>query len=300
MATRRSGEASYDHGAQFISVRDERFRAAVDGWIEAGVATLWANGFADGLTGDGSLLAAGSDGGQRPHTPARDGHPRYRGAPGMTAIPKHLAADLPVRFQWKARSVTSGPDGGWICTSEDGDSVASDRLIITAPVPQALALLKGLPIDRGARAILEDVSYAPCLVLLGQSTTSLDLPEPGVLRFPTSDVEWIADNYAKGVSKVPNSITVHCGYEFSRDHYDEEDESVFDLINQSMEAQLNRSIEWQEWQVKRWRYSRPLEPLSVGAWREGLPAGIVLAGDAFAGARVEGAVLSGITAADAV
>ena len=80
MATRRVGGGNFDHGAQFFTVRDERFAGLVEGWLGAGVATEWARGFADG---EGR--------------PNEDGHPRYRGTEGMTSIPNYIARGLDVR-----------------------------------------------------------------------------------------------------------------------------------------------------------------------------------------------------------
>ena len=41
LAGRRIGEASFDHGAQFMTTRNPRFAATVQDWIAAGVAEEW-------------------------------------------------------------------------------------------------------------------------------------------------------------------------------------------------------------------------------------------------------------------
>jgi predicted NAD/FAD-dependent oxidoreductase len=300
MATRRIGGAAYDHGAQFISVRDQRFDRMIREWIDAGVAGLWCHGFADGLTGDGSLLTAGADGGRNPHTPARDGHPRYRGVPGMTAIPKYLAQDLQIRTQARAVRVQRDAES-WVAVLDGGEKLAAASIVLTPPVPQTLALLAtgSVALEPGPRSELEAIEYAPCLVLLGRVSEPVPLPDPGVLRFPGGDVEWIADNGRKGLSETVDTLTIHCGAEFSGTYYDHEDSRVFELINERLAAIFGRTVAWEpEWQVKRWRFSRPLAPLQTGCWTAGLPEGIVIAGDAFAGARVEGAALSGLAAAE--
>jgi len=297
MATRRHAGARFDHGAQFISVRTERFDALMDEWIAAGIVRRWSNGFADGFTGDGSLLTAGgtSAGG---HMPARDGHPRYCASNGMTTIPKHLAAGVDVRLGITVSAVHRHEGGGWRIVADGGQSYRAPSVVVTAPVPQALAMLDGgdVPIDSESRASLEAIDYAPCIALLGVSAQPVDLPAPGVLRRPNAAIEWIADNTAKGISEVGPAITIHCGEDFSREHYENNDEDVYEEIRQLLSEML--PVEFTSWQVKRWRYSRPKNPLSVGAWTRGLPSGLVLAGDAFNGARVEGAVLSGLAAAD--
>ena len=296
MTTRRMGAAAFDHGAQFITVRSPRFQAEMGLWTDAGVATLWSRGFADGLTGDGSLLTATAHGGEN-HTPSRDGHPRYRGLPSMSAIPKYLARDAEVRLGMAVASVRRLPDGRWVARAPDGTSCNAATAVVTAPVPQAIALLDagGVAIEAQARATLESLVYDPCLALLAVLAEPLELPEPGVLRRPHPSIEWIADNRRKGVSPEGPALTVHCSPEFSTRHYDEEDEPIASEILGALDG---LAIRCATWEVKRWRYSRPTTPLTMGAWTAGLPEGLVLAGDAFAGARVEGAALSGFAAAD--
>ena len=45
MATRRIGAATFDHGAQFFTVRTPAFRRRVDDWIDRGLVTVWNHGF---------------------------------------------------------------------------------------------------------------------------------------------------------------------------------------------------------------------------------------------------------------
>ena len=75
LATRRIGSATFDHGAQFFTVRGERLRAQVDDWLERGLARVWCHGFAD----------------------REDGYPRYVGAGGMNSLAKDIAARLDCR-----------------------------------------------------------------------------------------------------------------------------------------------------------------------------------------------------------
>jgi hypothetical protein len=301
MATRRLSGAAFDHGAQFISVRSDEFRGMVDAWIEAGVAALWSHGFADGLTGDGSLLttpAGGTPGAaSQPHTPARDGHPRYRGVPAMTAIPKHLAAGVDVRLGVRANAVRRLTDGTWEVDADAGRRYRSQAVIVTAPVPQALHLLESGETEIGGEQsrALRGIEYAPCLALMALSRVEISLPEPGVLRSPSESIEWISDNARKGVSAIGPAVTVHFSSAFSSRHYESADSDLLELMAHELGAIAPVELTVRE--VKRWRYSRPLRPFSVGAWTGGLPRGLVLAGDAFAGARVEGAALSGRAAA---
>src|ERR671920_152851 len=122
MATTRVGKGNFDLGAQFFTVRGARFSDLVEGWLEAGVAAEWTRGFAD---------AEGR--------PNEDGYPRYRGAEGMTSIPKYISRDLDVRTGERVVSVDGG-DAGWVAMCESGLRVAGDALVLAVPVPQALDL----------------------------------------------------------------------------------------------------------------------------------------------------------------
>ena len=120
MATRRFDGGSFDHGAQFFTARSDTFKEMVEDWQTAGAAREWSRGFTD---------AEGN--------PNEDGHPRYRGAAGMTSVPKHLSRNLDVRTGEKVVRVDE--DGGaWHLETESGAEVTGDTLIVTAPVPQAL------------------------------------------------------------------------------------------------------------------------------------------------------------------
>ena len=47
VATRRIGEATLDHGAQFFTVREPRFKEIVEEWLRHDVAREWCTGFDD-------------------------------------------------------------------------------------------------------------------------------------------------------------------------------------------------------------------------------------------------------------
>ena len=138
MATRRVGGGTFDHGAQFFTVRGDRFSGLVEGWLDAGAAAEWSRGFADA---DGK--------------PNEDGHPRYRGARGMTSIPKYVARGLDVRTGERAVRVDASADG-WEVACESGLRLEASALLLAMPVPQALELATsgdyGLPDWREATA----------------------------------------------------------------------------------------------------------------------------------------------------
>jgi len=283
MATRRLGEGNFDHGTQFFTVRGERFAGLVEGWLGAGVAAEWTRGFADA---DGQ--------------PYEDGHPRYRGAEGMTSIPKHIARGLDVRTGERVVRVDSSDDG-WEVTCESGLRVAGNALVLTAPVPQGLDLVSSgsyrLP-DR-VRRLLEAVSYDPCLALMVLLDGPTGLPEPGGIQIKGEPLDWIGDNGRKGISEVP-AVTVHAGPEWSRSHFEDDEKEVIDsmisLAGDRLGTDLASTVIATS--LTRWRYSWVTNPHPEPYLVTSDDPPLLFCGDAFGQPKVEGAALSGLAAAD--
>ncbi len=280
MATRRLDGAVFDHGAQFFTAEDDRFLAWVEAWQKEGVVAGWGHGF------------VGENGHHRLNR-----HRRYVGRDGMTTVPKRLARDLDVRLSMPITALIRR-GGQWVATSRDGDAFQARGLMVTCPVPQAIALIRTVPdhdVDFLRR--LEQVVYEPCLVLL----TSLDgpsgLPEPGGLRLRNRVLAWLGDNHAKGISPRRHAVTIQADPRFSQAHYDAPSEAVIREIRDVAQPLLAARI--LSAQLKKWRYAEVADgwdaPYANGPSRE---APMVLAGDAFGGPCVEGAALSGLTAAE--
>ena len=120
MATRRIGNGTFDHGAQFFTVRSERFEELVAGWLEAGVIEEWTRGFADAE-------------GRHNH----DGYPRYRGSEGMTSVPRYLARGLDVRTGERVVEAIVR-DGAWEVRAGSGKQETAAALLLAGGLLSAL------------------------------------------------------------------------------------------------------------------------------------------------------------------
>jgi len=281
LAGRRIGDATFDHGAQFMTARDSRFKASVAEWIEAGVAEEWYSSY--------------------PGHP--NGHPRYRGVPTMTAVAKYLATDMNVLRTTRVDSIArdSAQDSNlWSAALDNGDSISAKALLITSPVPQTIDLLTSgnIPVPADKQARLDRIDYEACIAVMAVLDGPTAIPAPGATAFDEGPIGWISDNLQKGVSKIP-AVTIHGSGGFSAEHYD--DDKI--LIGQKLidaAAPYLGNAKVTEYQVHGWRYSKPsvVDPEACMLLSEStdLPP-LALAGDAFAGPRFEGAVLSGWAAA---
>jgi renalase len=278
MATRRVGDASIDHGAQFFTTHTAEFAEIVEDWVEAGVAQPW---FA-GRIGPHGLVDA-------------DGHTRFRGVGSMNAVAQHLAKGLDVRRSTPVQSVARAGEG-WLVTTPH-DALTADAVLLTAPVPQSLALLAagGVELADDDRRALQAIDYEPCLAVLAVLDGPTQLPPPGAVDPADGPVDWVADNHRKGVSAAP-AVTIHATADFSRQHWDTDDETVIAALLAA--SHLGCAPLPGGTQVQRWRYARPItiHPARFLVAQD-LPH-LLFAGDAFGAAKVEGAVLSGKAAAD--
>lgn len=281
LATRRIGDATFDHGAQFVTTHSAAFAAIVAGWEAHGAARPWHRG------------RVGPTGVEDP-----DGHPRFRGVPAMSAIAKHLATGLDIRLGTRVRAVEA-VDGRWRLHVEAGSALDGDVLLLTAPVPQALALLNAGDVAIGSRDrdALQAITYDPCMAVLAPLRGPSGFAPPGAVDPADGPVDWVADNHLKGVSASP-AVTVHATAAYSRSQWGAADAVVADelLSAVALGAEPVRDLV----QVHRWRYAKPTVVHPERCLTVDRPAPLVCAGDAFGGAKVEGAALSGVAAAEVI
>ncbi|MDZ4799159.1 MAG: FAD-dependent oxidoreductase [Bryobacteraceae bacterium] len=271
MATRRIDSSSFDHGAQFFTARDERFKARVHAWEAAGIAQNW-------------------------HTsPA--GEPRYRGVEGMSSIPKHLALGLDVHTSTRIAHIEPA-DNGWAAEDQSGNRFAAAFLILTPPPEQSLALCEPFRPLLGRRLVqsLQGIHFDPCYALMLLLDEPLQLAPPGLEKLDDTDLLTISDNVQKGISEGPGALTLHASSRFTIEHWDDEPGVVAKLLQESAARFIKAPV--RKWELHRWRYSHPVRGDESRFLSARCPAPLYFAGDAFGGPRVEGAYLSGLEAAE--
>jgi predicted NAD/FAD-dependent oxidoreductase len=111
-------------------------------------------------------------------------------------------------------------------------------------------------------------------------------------------IDWIADNQQKGVSPRAVGVTIHASAGFSREQWATDDEAVARQLLASAARWLGSEVA--QVQVHRWRYSKPSTFYGAPCLYLNEPGPWVLAGDGLVGPRIEGAFLSGLSAADAI
>lgn len=243
--------AAADSGAQFLTVRTERFGALVAALVAEGVVHEWCRGFG----------------------PEPDGYPRYAATGGMGALAVRLARGLELH----TRSAVT-----------DLRALDADAVVLTPPLPATAAILAASGIDvPGAVAA---VRYEPTIAVLVALQGPAPVPAPGGLQAPRPPFSFVADNEAKGASPLP-CLTLHLDAPTSVALSAAPDDEVAATAIDAAAEWVGGADNVTGWRVVRWPHATPTPVLPDPALE--VAPGVVLAGDAFDGPKVEGAATSG-------
>lgn len=278
MSTRRGEGWACDHGAQYFTARDPRFRAEVARWLAAGVAARWQP----------RLTVFGADGRRAALGEAGAALARHVGTPRMTAPARHLAEGLNLRLQGTVNALYCYDHGWELATAEHGLlPEAFDGVLLALPAPQAVPLLQ--PVAPDLAAIAGAARMQACWALMARfdAPLALDFDAAFINHGP---LRWIARDTSKPGRAGMETWTLHASPAWSEAHLEETPERVASALIAAFRALGGESPVL--WSAHRWRYAITASAVAEGcAWRAG--DGIGLCGDWLNGGRVEGAWLSG-------
>jgi predicted NAD/FAD-dependent oxidoreductase len=216
----------------------------------------------------------------------------------MTALAKQLGAGLNVQQSAQVSSIAR-KGGQWECSLNTGESIHAASVVITIPVPQALELFSAgdLKLEEAIYEKLVGIKYHRCFSVMAVLAGSSNVPMPGGVAMAEGPISWIADNQRKGISDKP-AVTIHASPEFSLTHWDGDREQTACELLRLAAPWLGSEIV--EYRMHGWKFSMPVSAQEEDCLLLYGEPNMVIAGDAFGGGRVEGAVLSGWAAARAL
>lgn len=275
---------SFDHGAQYLTIRDRWFRRMLAPLIEGGTLVRWT----------GRLAVAGPDGVR----PLSDGEERWIATPTMSALPRALAEGLTVDTSVRVTGMRR-EGSRWSLEHEHGLYDGFDRVVLAIPAGQAAELMREHPGLAGLRSAAEAVVMEPCWTLM--------LYMPGV--FPTgydaafvegSPLSWAMRQSSKAGRPSYEAWVLHATATWTRAHWDDHHLDVTEAMLEAWHERGGPSPRAvSQTMAHRWRQAGVdphARPRSLGDDE----AGVALAGDWLGGGRVEGAFLSGRKAAAGV
>jgi len=270
MSTRRiqtsAGEAYFDHGAQYFTVRDDAFRRQVAAWTSEGVAAAWPS--------------AGSD--------------AYVGVPAMNAPVRFIANGQSVQWTTLVTQIEKF-DRHWRLVLDQGEAVDVDIAVVATPAEQASDLLLSVAPDFAVQA--RAAASAPCWTLMLAFFEAVAVSQN---CWRGEDViGWAARNSSKPGRIGPESWVVQASPVWSRLHVEADPEWVTASLKEALSNMLDIPLPPVAGEsCHRWRFARSGADGSAALFDRVHRVG--LCGDWLIGPRVEAAWLSGKALAEQI
>lgn len=282
-ATRRIDPWQFDHGAQYFTVRDPRLAPLVERWRHQGVIALWQ-----------ATLAVRENGQWQP---AKGGVERYVAVPGMSALGAYLAEKLDVRRDTKVERIERAGHR-WRLTSGTGDDLGLfDVVLVCVPSPQAQHLLAPVApalAQHAAAAVMHPI-WATMLTLPDRAPVAWD----GAFLNDDDTLSWISRNASKPGRGAGETWVLHATRDWTVRHLEENADCVTEMMVTAFQHVTGVSARPVHAVSHRWRYALP-DPVVAAPALYDAALGLGAAGDWCGGARVEGALLSGMALAERV
>jgi predicted NAD/FAD-dependent oxidoreductase len=304
MATRNSPFGTFDHGAQYFTVRDPRFAQALQ--ISPGVCRPWSANTVQVLDSHGRVAAAG--------LPAREAH--WVPKPGMNALVRKWAQPLEeagrIQLQTKVTAIEQDQlnKKQWQLRTAGADDSSHvfggfDAVVLAIPSPQAQELLSKTPKAATLAKKTASVTVAPCWTLMlafpqavQPGLTTLG-PQWSAARSTHHRIAWLARESSKPGRGIVERWTVQASAAWSQEHLQDSAERVTAKLIKAFSEVTGIRAEPAHAQVHRWLYAKTEHPLgSSHLWDA--KAGLGVCGDWCLGHRVEDAFVSGLELALAI
>ena len=263
IATRRTLDTRFDHGAQFYKITND-ILPFHNGWKKENLSEYW-------------------------YTNSKGEH--WNSPQGLTALAKQLAISLNIKLETLVKTLAF-KNGIWTLTSDKGEIFKCDKLIISAPIPQALELIERSNINELINQSdfheLKNIKYSKALVALLTLEDDLGFSPSGYQEFNHDDIFSISDQKIKKVSTI-SALTLTMNDSFSEKYFDELDETTLaEILNRFKQKYPEAKIK--SFELKKWRYCKPGSTYK-NYFCEIAPS-LFLIGDSFGGSSLSGAIRS--------
>ena len=272
IASKRLDNAFVDMGAQYFTVRNERFRQFLSETAGNSVA-VW----------DARL---------RYETEAGEFEPfpqdtRWVAIPRMSALARALAEPLDVRSGVPVRAAERA-DNGWFLETDSGAEGPYAALVVTLPPEQARMLLPGQAPQ------LNDFSMNPCWAVAACFTQSLETGFDGA-SLRDKALGWVARNTSKPGRAAADSgewWILHAPPDWSCEQLETAPDDVARLLVGRFRERFGIQDDAAHWLAHRWRYARPAPNCPAPGCLSLTEQRLGFCGDWLWGGRVEGAFAS--------
>ncbi len=275
MATRRTDAYAFDHGAQYFTVRNEQFRRRAEDWTFHGIVRIW----------EGRIrVVRGGELGKE-----KGGQVRYVGVPGMSAVTRHMAGALDIRWHTRVAQVRRDRSAV-VPMDEDSSPLGSyDAAVVAIPPGQCAQVLSEVPALSAKAAALR---MNPCWAVLLAFGRPLNMPFDGAF-IHDSPLTWAALDSSKPGRGTEECWVLHADSAWTTAHLELDPEEIVRRLTEAFFAAVGCQVVQPVFAASHlWRYARAQNALKEGClWDSQTRIGAC--GDWCSGSRIEGAFLSG-------
>lgn len=263
MATRRTLNTKFDHGAQFYKVKPDISDLHYL-WKDKGISHQW-------------------------FVSVKGNH--WCSKLGMTSLVKEMSENIDIVLEKEIHMILF-ENNMWKLISDKGEEWLCKNLIISSPLPQTVKLLEkvdeNIILCKSALSEIAKISYTKALVGLVTLEEDILFDSTGYQEFESGDIFSIADQKKKGLSEI-SALTLTMSSEFSEEEFDNSEEIVVKKIVETL-ISLFPNVKIKGIELKKWRYCKPTSHYK-NLFLEFSPK-LFLIGDAFGGASLLGALRS--------
>ena len=300
MSTRDSNFGTFDHGAQYFTVRDPRFSLAIQAVPgTTDICRPWSANAVRVLDPLGHVFEAARA--------TKEAH--FVAKPGMNALVRHWAQPLgkAISYNTQVNRLERVAKGLWTVHTEAKKFTGFDHVLLAIPAVQAENLIKASG-KEAANAqwlkAMDAVDVAPCwtMMVAFPNATQPDLhigPQWNAARSIHHRIAWLTRESSKpGRSKVER-WTVQASAAWSAEHITDTEARVTAKLLRAFAELTGIRAEPAHAQVHRWLYAKTVKPLGK-SYQYNPANGLGTCGDWHLGHRVEDAFVSGLELALAV
>jgi renalase len=273
LATHRLSGVRVDHGAQYLTARDQGFRDYLQQLADLGYVKSW----------EPEIAGVGGEAGSSMLT-------WYVGTPGMASIVRPLCESVQVFTKRPVHTIMRSGGGWTICFEDEATAGPYAMVAIAVPAPKAQYLFG--PVNDLAHAVSQ-VRMAPCWSLM-LSLEADTLPRFDVYSDMSQTIRWIGRDSSKpGRRSRGETVVVHASQAWSRETQFEDPDLVADELWSEVCHLLGLPpAQPQEMQAYLWEHALVDRPLGE-TYMLSSDYGVGVAGDWCAGRLSEHAFMSG-------
>ncbi len=285
VATRRSDDYIFDHGAQFFKAKTEEFKEYIRPMIDQNVIEIWKARFVEI---DNSKIIN--------NRTWNDDPSNYVGTPSMNAIGKFMADGLDIRLSEKVANVSKSSK--WSLYNEANEDLGQfDWLISAIPpkqimdiIPDVINLYPGI----GKHEMLA------CFSLMLGYKEKIDVGFDAAL-IKGSDISWLSVNSSKPLRSNNYTFLVHSTNKWASLNIDKDRDWVKNYLCNELSSIIPINTEIASYVgLQGWRYANIKKQSGNTEFFFNKDDKFGLCGDWFIQGRIEAAFLSGSHLADQI